>query len=32
MVCTLIDILRIRLLERPLMCWLDEKDKNIVNA
>lgn len=31
-VCTLIDILRIRLLERPLMCWLDEKDKNIVNA
>lgn len=31
-VCTLLDGLRIRLLERPLLCWLDKKGKNIVNG
>lgn len=31
-VCTLLDSLRICLLERPLLCWLDKKGKNIVNG
>lgn len=31
-VCTLLDSLRIRLLERPLLCWLKAKGKNCVKA
>lgn len=31
-VCTLLDGLRIRLLERPLLCWLKAKGKNCVKA